>query len=113
MKLVHLLYEQALLEVRAARAAIAAGETADCSKRLTKALNILRELEGESGHPANLAVLYEYMQRRLTEALISLRDEPIAEVESLIGTLHEGWTAMAHPHPSSASVAIYAELSPH
>jgi flagellin-specific chaperone FliS len=105
MKLVHVLYEQALLEVRAARAANAGGDTGACSHRVTRALTILRELDGKAGRPANLAVLYEYMQRRLTEGLISLRDEPLAEVESLMRTLNEGLTAMAQAPNSNLTSA--------
>jgi len=111
MKLVHHLYEQASLEVRAARAATAAGDTSACSQRVTKALTILRELDGEEGRSTNLGVLYEYMQRRLTQGLISLPDEPLAEVESLMRTLNEGLTAMAQAPTSSASLPIDAELS--
>ena len=45
----------------------------------------------------SLAGLYAYMQNRLLEANSKQTDAPLAEVESLLATLGEGWATAKLP----------------
>jgi flagellar secretion chaperone FliS len=102
VELIHILYEHTLTQVTAARSALAAGDVAGRGRAITKALEALGELEGSLNLEAggsigqNLAKLYRYMRKRLTAANLKRDDEALAEVESLMRTLDEGWTAMQH-----------------
>jgi flagellar protein FliS len=102
VELIHILYEHALAQVRSARAALAAGDIAGRSQAISRALAMLGELEASLDHNAggsisqNLARLYRYMRKRLTDANVKREHGALAEVESLIQTLDEGWTAMRH-----------------
>jgi flagellar protein FliS len=102
VELIHMLYEHALAQLRSARAALAAGDIVGRSRAVTKALEVLGELEGSLDYNAggsisrNLAKLYQYMRRRLVDGAIKRQDADLAEVESLLQTLGEGWTAMRH-----------------
>jgi len=108
VELIHILYEHALTQVRSARSALAAGDIAGRSKAIIKAIEALGELEGSLNFDAggsisqNLAKLYQYMRRRLTSANLKRDDAALAEVESLMRTLDEGWTAMRHAVSSAA-----------
>ena len=107
VELIHLLYEHALHQVGCARAALAAQDIIARSKAITKALEVIGELEGSLDYSAggaisvNLAKLYRYIRRRLVEGNVNREDAPLAEAESLLGTLGEGWSAMRHTvaHP--------------
>jgi len=100
VELIHLLYEHALVQVAAARASLARGDIGGRSKAVSRTLAILGELEGSLDHQAggsisqNLASLYQYMRKRLIDANVKQNAEALAEVESLLHTLDEGWTAM-------------------
>jgi flagellar protein FliS len=136
VELIHILYEHALAQVRTARASQQAGDIAGRANAVTKVLAILGELEGSLDHKAggsislNLARLYEYMRRKLLEASAMRQTEPLDEVESLLTTLEEGWSAMQHkisapvsnayppgaevytqPHSADASEVRYAPQS--
>jgi len=103
MKLVNLLYRGATEAVAAARKHLAAGEIRQRSRQITKSWEILYELSrsldqqrgGEIGR--RLAGLYAYMQNRLLEANSKQTDGPLAEVESLLGTLGEAWANVKLP----------------
>jgi flagellar protein FliS len=107
VELIHLLYEHAAMQVAAARECLASGDIIGRSKAISKTLAILGELEGSLDHQAggsisrNLARLYQYMRKRLLDANVKRDAEPLTEVESLLRTLHEGWTAVRKPaeHP--------------
>jgi len=102
VELIQILYEHALIEVRNARAYQQEGNIAGRAKAVTKALAILGELEGSLNHKAggslsqNLARLYQYMRGRLLEASIRQQTAPLDEVESLLTTLDQGWSAIQH-----------------
>jgi flagellar secretion chaperone FliS len=102
VELIHLIYEHALVQLRFARAALAAGDIAGRSKAITKALAVLGELEGSLDYDAggdisqNLARLYRYMRKRLVEGNVKRNPGALAEVEALMRTLDEGWSAMRH-----------------
>jgi len=108
LKLVSLLYRGALEAVGDARRFLAAGAIRERSARVMKAWNILGELlrsldrrqAGELG--TQLTRLYVYMQQRLIDANTQQSDQPLAEVEKLLSTLHEAWSIVgAHRHPVS------------
>jgi len=102
VELIHILYEHTLEQVKSARAALAAGDIAGRAQAVTKALAALGELEGSLDHNAGgsisgrLARLYQYMRKRLVEGSVKREDKALAEVEALLRTLDEGWTAMQH-----------------
>jgi flagellar secretion chaperone FliS len=108
VKLVYLLYRGAIDAVGAARRHLAAGDIAQRSRQIQKAWDILQELVqaldrergGELG--AQLVVMYLYLQHRLIQANIEQSDPPLAEVETLLGTLAEAWRSLqmaAAPKP--------------
>ena len=111
VELVHILYEYALIEVGNARACQKAGDIAGRAKAVTQALAILGELEGSLNHKVggsisqNLSRLYQYMRRRLLEASMNQQTGPLDEVESLLETLDEGWSAIQHKSAAPAAVS--------
>jgi len=102
VELIHILYEHTLLQVRLARNAIPNGNIAARFQAVSKVLAALGELEGSLDYKAggsisqNLGRLYRYIRKRLVEGNLKRDDAALAEVESLIQTLDEGWTAMQH-----------------
>ena len=117
MKLVHMLYRGAAEAVAAARRHLAAGEIRQRARQITKSWEILfelsRSLDPERGGQIsrNLAGLYAYMQNRLLEANLEQTDAPLAEVESLLGTLGEAWARAKVPAPVAVEEAAYEPLS--
>jgi flagellar protein FliS len=111
VELIHILYEHALTQVKLARTALAAGDIAGRGQAVNKALAALGELEGSLNHEAggsisqNLARLYRYMRKRLTAGNVKKDDGALAEVEALLHTLDEGWTAMQHKTSTRAATA--------
>jgi flagellar secretion chaperone FliS len=101
VKLVRMLYRGAIDAVSLARAYLRQGAIRPRSRQINKALQILHELlrslnreaGGEIG--TSLASLYAYMTTRLIEANSAQSDEPLAEVERLLGTLLEAWSPAA------------------
>jgi flagellar protein FliS len=102
VELIHILYEHALTQVRTAYAALAAKDHLGSSQAICKTLAAIGELEASLDHnaggsiSANLARLYRYMRKRLSDANAKREHEALAEVEALLRTLDEGWTAMQH-----------------
>jgi flagellar protein FliS len=100
VELVHMLYQAAITSVADARRHLAERQISARAHAITKACNILVELNtsldfekgGEFG--IRLSHLYGYMYRRLVEANIRQKDEPLAEVAGLLNTLIEGWVAV-------------------
>jgi len=103
MELVRLLYRGAGDAVRSARAHLAGGRIAARSRQISKAHAILAQLSVTLDHARggtlsrSLAELYDYMERRLLEANLRQKAEPLLEVESLLGTLLEGWEQICTP----------------
>jgi flagellar protein FliS len=119
VELIHILYEHTLAQVKSARAALAAGDIAKRCQAITKALAALGELEGSLDLNAGgsiggrLARLYQYMRRRLADGNVKREDRALAEVESLLQTLDEGWTAMQHAASAPAAPPFsYAVAEP-
>jgi flagellar protein FliS len=86
VELVTLLYQACQHSVREAREHLAAGRTGERSRAISKACQILIELAGALDRTRGgeiserLSQLYDYMQRRLLDANMQQRDEPLAEV---------------------------------
>jgi flagellar protein FliS len=110
VELIHILYEHALTQVKLARIALAEGDIPARCQAVSKTLAALGELEGSLDFNAggsiskNLARLYQYMRRRLLEATVKRDAGALAEVESLLRTLDEGWTAMQHAESVPAAL---------
>jgi flagellar protein FliS len=115
VRLVIALYEGAIEATRKARACLETGDVWGRSKAINKTVAILTELlaslDLSSGGEIsqNLRRLYSYMQTRLLEAHARQASPPLQEVETLLGTLLEGWyrveesTAHEQVGPQSAS----------
>ena len=107
--LIRLLYQTGIRAVQDARRRLADGKILERSKAVTKASQVLIQLATALDHERGgeisrrLAALYDYMLRRLTEANFQQRDEPLAEVLSLLVTLAEGWEGVrSDAKPASA-----------
>ena len=112
LELVQILYDAALASVRSARRHLASGDILARSREITRGQLLVGELTSSLDRKAGgelgdrLFELYDYMQRRLTEAHIEQSDEPLAEVGSLLSTLLEGWRPRHENVRSETRVAI-------
>jgi len=110
LKLVEMLYRGALDAVAAARRCLRTGDIRGRSQAINKAMAIVTELSLSLNAAAaaelgrNLADLYAYVEKRLIQANFEQHDQPLAEVESLLSTLLEGWTACLSSEPSSKAI---------
>jgi flagellar protein FliS len=101
LKLVQMLYRAALDSVAAARRHVRAKEVAERNAAIMRAWSIVNELMHSLDHAAggdiarNLAGLYAYIQAQLLEANAKQIEPPLEEVETLLSTLLEGWSAAA------------------
>jgi flagellar protein FliS len=111
LELVRFLYQGCSDAVREARRRLADGDIAGRSQAIMRAYEILAELlqsldrerGGEIGE--RLALLYDYMQRRLIEANCRQEDAPLAEVVSLLATLGEAWEGVQQQTRPAAAAA--------
>lgn len=100
LELVHILYEHTLAMVADARRHLAEGRIAARGRSISRALAAIDELVNSLDRQAggsiarNLEGLYQYMRTRLLTANIRQEDAPLAEVESLLRTLDEAWSAI-------------------
>jgi flagellar protein FliS len=101
VELISLFYEYAILSVQEARDHLARRNIAERSKAIVRAIRIVGELEGALDHSvggeisANLARLYKYIRAQLMIANAKQQDQPLADVESLLQTLAEGWKGVS------------------
>jgi flagellar protein FliS len=111
VELVRILYAAAVRAVENAREGLRAGDILSRSREINKAQVILLELDNsvdlskgkEVGE--RLLALYDYMLGRLAAANTEQRDEPLAEVSNLLGTLQEAWaqcSVVEEPEPMAA-----------
>jgi flagellar protein FliS len=97
IELTRVLYRTALDSVREARQHLAQGDIAARSQAVSRAVEILSELNGCLNHEIggevsqNLARLYDYLQRRLLQANFEQAEAPLVEVVGLLSTLLEAW----------------------
>jgi flagellar protein FliS len=112
VELIGLLYQTGMGAVQEARGHLADGKILERSKAITRAGKVLIQLTSALDHERGgeisrrLGALYGYMLGRLGEANLRQRDEPMAEVLSLLATLAEGWegvrpAAKAAPEPAA------------
>ena len=100
VELVNLLYQACTQAVREARGYLAAGKIAERSREINKACAIVIELATSLDHERGgdisqrLALLYDYMQRRLLQANMQQSDAPLADVLGLLTTLSEAWAGV-------------------
>ena len=115
LELIHILYEHTLSMVEDARRYLAQGDIPGRGNSISRAIAALEELDGSLDRQAggslsqNLAGLYQYMRLRLLTANIQQQDEPLAEVEKLLRTLGEAWSAI-RPGGSAAAVETVAAV---
>lgn len=100
LELVHIVYEHTLTMVGDARRHLAAGNVAARGRSISRAIAAIAELDAALDRQAggdiarNLGAIYEYMRLRLLTANIRQEDGPLAEVENLLQTLGEAWSAI-------------------
>lgn len=100
-RLIVLLYEGAIRFLRYAIQAIEKSDYQSKSCYITKAQDILFELntvlDMESGTQIsqNLRQLYNFMQKHLTDANVKSEPQMIREVIGLLEELNQGWKAVA------------------
>lgn len=117
LELVRLLYQHGLESTRAARRHLAAGDIAARSKSVCGAIDAVAELDKSLDHSIggevsrNLAELYQYIRRRLTEGNLKQQDGPLAEAESLLATLYEAWKPR-QAEAVKAPPAVFAAAPP-
>ena len=103
IELVNLLYQACSQAVREARRHLAEGRIAERSREINQACAVLIELATALDHERGgeisqrLALLYDYMQRRLLEANMQQSDAPLADVLGLLSTLSEAWAGISKP----------------
>jgi flagellar secretion chaperone FliS len=108
IELVNLLYQSGMQAVRDARLHLAEGRIAERSREINKACQIVIELATALDHERGgeisqrLALLYDYMQRRLIEANMQQSDGPLADVLGLLSTLSEAWAEIRNPEAKPA-----------
>jgi len=113
-ELIRILYNAAIGAVRDARGYLAEANIAARSKAITKAAEIIAELNSSLDFEAggelslNLLKLYDYMQRRLLEANIQQSDQALAETLQLLHTLAEAWEATCPGEPPQQAPQSYA-----
>jgi flagellar protein FliS len=112
LELVHILYEHTLAMVADARRYLAEGKIAARGHSISRAIAAIEELERSldraAGGPIarNLAALYQYMRSRLLTANIRQEDQPLKEVESLLKTLDEAWSAIRPAAQAETCTAV-------
>ena len=111
IELIRLLYQTALDSVQTARRNLAAGNIAERSRAVCRAIAAVGELDAALDHAAggaisrNLAALYQYIRQRLTEGNMRQKDAPLAEAQSLLATLAEAWNNIGGTHPAEPAAA--------
>jgi len=112
-QLVLMLYDGALRSLAQAREAF--GRPASDLRRfevinrhLQKVQQIINQLQGTLNHEAGdgqfareMNRLYDYYTRRLFEANLTKKVEPVVEVEQLLGEVRGAWAEMLRSHDSS------------
>ncbi|MHC4295054.1 MAG: flagellar export chaperone FliS [Planctomycetota bacterium] len=99
-RLIVLLYEGAIKFLKQSIAELEAGNMAEKGQYISKALDIINELDicldVESGGEVavNLRRLYDFMRRHLTEGNLNRDPRPIRDVITCLEDLLEGWRSV-------------------
>ncbi len=97
LELVIMLYEGAIQNINRARMAIQEGDIQRRIDSINRAIGIVEELLRSLDHEAggtiaeNLQELYLFIMKELTEVNLTLSEEKLSLVESILLTLLEGW----------------------
>ena len=115
IELVNLLYQACTEAVRAARRHLAEGRIAERSREINRAYEIVVELSTSLDHERGgeisqrLALLYDYILRRLLEANMQQTDAPLAEVLGLLSTLSEAWAGVRKPQDAPVAESPWSQ----
>lgn len=96
-RLVQMLFEGALERIAVARGAMQGGNVALKGERISRTIDILEglrvhlDLDKGGQMASNLEALYDYMQRRLTEANLRNDVAILDEVAGLLREVKAGW----------------------
>ncbi|MGJ5814632.1 flagellar export chaperone FliS [Paludibaculum fermentans] len=99
VQLVQILYQAAIDSSELARECLRQGDIAGRSKAISKAHEIITELEVSLDHEVggeisrNLAETYCYLRGRLLTANLEQTDSPLEEVTRLLRVIQEAWLA--------------------
>jgi flagellar protein FliS len=110
INLVVSLYQGAIDSLGQIRECFNAEDIPGRTKGVNKVISILTELLVSLDHErggdvsANLKRLYSYMQCRILEAHSKKDSEPVEEVEGLLKTLLESWSALAQQNAASGAL---------
>lgn len=102
LELISILYEHAIDSIHDAAEYLEKGDIRARAKAISKAQAVILELEGSLNHErggeiaANLGRLYRYMRERLMAANLKQEAAPLVEVERLLRTVGEAWSAIRH-----------------
>ncbi|NYZ64353.1 flagellar export chaperone FliS [Luteimonas deserti] len=113
-KLVALLLSGACERIRLAEACIERGDQARKGKAIGEACAIVGHLGGSLDHEAggeiaaNLASLYDYVLRRLTEGNLHNDPDALRESLELLGEIDAAWTAIRPACVAAESVGAHA-----
>ena len=100
LQLVSRMMQGALDRIATARGHMQRGEQAPKGEALGRAVRLIDGLRSCLDHErggelaGNLASLYEYMTRRLTEANLRNEQQLLDEVAGLLEAIHSGWVEM-------------------
>ncbi|MEE7547070.1 flagellar export chaperone FliS [Xanthomonas sp. Kuri4-1] len=111
-KLVALLFAGACQRIRLAQACIAQGDQARKGKAIGEACAIVGHLNGSLDHEAggaiadNLAALYDYVIRLLTEANLSNSEGALIESLELLSEIDAAWNAIPEQQRKAQTAAV-------
>ena len=124
LDLIRMLYRGAIQSVEKAQRHLERGEIKARCNQINRACMILAELQTavdrETGGELaeRLVALYDFAIRRLIDANVQQRAEPLIEVQGVLKTLQEAWECISDPHASrtpedhGARVANYLVAEP-
>ena len=120
VQLVQIMYQAAIDSAEVARECLRQGDIAGRSRAISKAYEIITELEVSLNHEAggvvsrNLVETYCYLRGRLLAANLEQTEGPLEEVARLLRVIQEAWLACKETVPVQVNpgVAPTAELAP-
>lgn len=117
-RLVQMLLDGAVEKVATAKGAMERGDTAEKGRYVVWAISIIGglraslDLQHGGAIAANLDSLYEYVERRLTEANLGNDAQVLVEVLSLLTEIRDAWEAMPEQVKTGSAVAQQATSQP-
>ena len=118
IELVRLAYQAAMEAVKEARRHLANQQILERARAISRASEIILELNASldferGGQIApQLAALYDFMLRRLTDANLRQSDAPLAEVLGLLQTVAEGWAGISNAAETPIAESRWAAPPP-